>query len=132
MPIIFRHAGVPSAQALIAKTPTLGPHLDHIDQSVGAQLSRWTAATPDSSSQLRPYTNFLAAAVKAKAKPQAQPAEPKAKPALSKSDQCECEEDSAGLASCKWCKPREWGLTDNFEPARLHVFNTGQVSARLV
>ena len=70
--------------------------------------------------------------VKAKAKPQAQPAEPKAKPALSKSDQCECEEDSAGLASCKWCKPREWGLTDNFEPARLHVFNTGQVSARLV
>ena len=35
------------------------------------------------------------------------------------------------LKFCKWCNPREWGLTDNFEPACLHVFNSGQVPARL-
>ena len=36
-----------------------------------------------------------------------------------------------GLTNCKWCNPREWGLTDNFEPACLHIFNSGQVPARL-
>ena len=35
------------------------------------------------------------------------------------------------LKFCKWCNPREWGLTDNFEPACLYVFNSGQVPARL-